>query len=205
MAEMDEMAKGAFQEAGNIGMGHLATSLSKMVNRDVKIDIPSVEMLSLNDIITKASEEGKNKSVVGIHLQLSGDVSGGTLILLPKFSALSFSDLLLKKSIGSTTKIEELEIRKLREMGVRLCSSYMRVVNEFLGINLKVGDPKMEVNMDGITDFIQQEIGQLADEFIVVKGECFIPSTNSRNEFNMLFEPEASDVIMAAVMKKMMG
>ncbi|KXS44230.1 MAG: inhibitor of MCP methylation CheC, partial [Methanolobus sp. T82-4] len=33
MAEMDEMAKGAFQEAGNIGMGHLATSLSKMVNR----------------------------------------------------------------------------------------------------------------------------------------------------------------------------
>ncbi|MDW7732982.1 MAG: chemotaxis protein CheC [Methanolobus sp.] len=204
MAEMDEMAKGAFQEAGNIGMGHLATSLSKMVNREVKIDIPSVEMLSLNDIITNASE-GKNKSVVGIHLQLSGDVSGGTLILLPKFSSLSFSDLLLKKSIGSTTKIEEVEIRKLREMGVRLCSSYMRVVNEFLGINLKVGDPKMEVNMEGVTDFIEQEIGQLADEFIVVKGECFIPSTNSRNEFNMLFEPEASDVIMAAVMKKMMG
>jgi len=135
MTEMDEMTKGAFQEAGNIGMGHLATSLSKMVNREVKIDIPVVEMLSLDEIISRASN-GKQKSVVGIHLNISGDVTGGTLILLPKFSALSFSDLLLKKSIGTTTKIEEMEIRKLREMGVRLCSSYMRVVNEFLGINL---------------------------------------------------------------------
>jgi chemotaxis protein CheC len=204
MTEMDEMTKGAFQEAGNIGMGHLATALSKMVNREVKIDIPVVEMLSLDEIISRASN-GKQKSVVGIHLSISGDVTGGTLILLPKFSALSFSDLLLKKSIGTTTKIEEMEIRKLREMGVRLCSSYMRVVNEFLGINLAIGDPRMEVNMEGVTDFIKKEIGQLADEFIVVKGECYIPSTNSRNEFNMLFEPEASDVIMAAIMKKMMG
>ncbi len=204
MTEMDEMTKGAFQEAGNIGMGHLATSLSKMVNREVKIDIPVVEMLSLDEIISRASN-GKQKSVVGIHLNISGDVTGGTLILLPKFSALSFSDLLLKKSIGTTTKIEEMEIRKLREMGVRLCSSYMRVVNDFLGINLAIGDPRMDVNMEGVTEFIKKEIGQLADEFIVVKGECYIPSTNSRNEFNMLFEPEASDVIMAAIMKKMMG
>ncbi len=204
MTEMDEMTRGAFQEAGNIGMGHLATSLSKMVNREVKIDIPVVEMLSLDEIISRASN-GKQKSVVGIHLSISGDVTGGTLILLPKFSALSFSDLLMKKSIGTTTKIEEMEIRKLREMGVRLCSSYMRVVNEFLGINLAIGDPKMDVNMEGVAGFIKKEIGQLADEFIVVKGECYIPSTNSRNEFNMLFEPEASDFIMAAIMKKMMG
>lgn len=201
---MDEMTKGAFQEAGNIGMGHLATSLSKMVNREVKIDIPTVEMLSLEDIITRASD-GKNKSVVGIHLKLSGDVSGGTLVLLPKFSALSFSDLLMKKPIGTTSKIEEIQTRKLREMGINLCSAYMRVVNDFLGISLNVGDPAIEVNMEGITEFIEMQIGELADDFIVVKGEAFIPSTNSKNEFNMLFEPESSDVIMAAIMKKMMG
>jgi chemotaxis protein CheC len=205
MTELDEMAKGAFQEAGNIGMGHLATSLSKMVNRDVKIDIPVVEMLSLEDIIAKSNEEGKNKSVVGIHLHITGDVTGGTLILLPKFSAFSFSDLLMKQSIGSTNKIEEKQMKKLREMGVNLCSAYMRVVNEFLGINLNIGDPSMEVNMDGVGDFIKQEIGHVADEFIVVKGECLIPSTNSKNEFNMMFEPGATDIIMAAIMKKMMG
>lgn len=200
MAEIDEMAKGAFQEAGNIGMGHLATSLSKMVNRDVKIDIPIVEMISLDEIIARSNQEGKNKSVVGIHLHITGDVTGGTLILFPKFSAFSFSDLLMKKSIGSTTKIEEPQIRKLREMGLNLCSSYMRVVNDFLGINLNIGDPSIEVNMEGVGNFIQREIGTLADQFIVVKGECMIPSTNSKHEFNMLFEPGATDIIMAAIM-----
>ncbi len=205
MAEIDEMAKGAFQEAGNIGMGHLATSLSKMVNREVKIDIPTVEMLTLEEIISKSDEEGKNRSVIGIHLNVSGDVNGGTLILLPKYSALSFSDLLTKKPIGTTMKIEEMQMRKLRDMGVNLCSSYMRVVNDFLGIDMRISDPNIEVNMEGVGDFIREEIGGVADQFIVVKGECFIPSTNSKNEFNMLFEPGSSDIIMAAVMKKMMG
>jgi chemotaxis protein CheC len=204
MPELDELTKGAFQEAGNIGMGHLATSLSKMVDREVKIDIPKVDIYPIQRIIDEASE-GTQKSVVGIHLEISGDVSGGTLILLPKYSALSFVDLLRKKPIGTTHTIQEEEIKKLREMGMRLCAAYMKVVNEFLGVNLQIGEPKICVNMDGVGKFIKDTVGSLADEFIVVKGVGYVPSTNSRNEFNMLFEPGASDVIVAAVMKKMMG
>lgn len=204
MPEIDEMTKGAFQEAGNIGMGHLATSLSKMVDREVKIDIPKVDIYPLQRIIAEASE-GAQKSVVGVHLKISGDVTGGTLILLPKYSALSFVDLLRKKPIGTTHTIQEEEIKKLREMGMRLCAAYMRVVNEFLGINLQIGEPEISVDMEGVGNFIRETVGSMADEFIVVKGVGYIPSTNSRNEFNMLFEPGASDVIVAAIMKKMMG
>lgn len=57
MTELDELTKGALQEAGNIGMGHLATSLSKIVNRDVKIDVPRVELLSMQDILGNESDE----------------------------------------------------------------------------------------------------------------------------------------------------
>lgn len=203
MAELDEITKGAFQEAGNIGMGHLATSLSKMVDREVKIDIPKVDMYSLERIMNEASDI-KQKSVVAIHLKITGDVSGGTLILLPKFSALSFVDLLRKKPIGTTNAIQEDEIRKLREMGLRLCAAYMKVVNEFLGVNLQIGEPEVYVDMEGVGKYIKQTIGSLADQFIVVKGVGYVPSTNSKNEFNMLFEPGASDIILAAVMKKMM-
>lgn len=204
MAELDEMTKGAFQEAGNIGMGHLATSLSKMVDREVKIDIPKVDFYPLDRIIDEASDI-KQKSVVAIHLKITGDVNGGTLILLPKYSALSFVDLLRKKPIGTTHAIQEDEIKKLREMGLRLCAAYMKVVNEFLGVNLQMGEPEVYVDMEGVGKYIKQTIGSMADEFIVVKGQGYVPSTNSRNEFNMLFEPGASDVILAAVMKKMMG
>jgi len=204
MPELDEMTKGAFQEAGNIGMGHLATSLSKMVDREVKIDIPKVDIYPLQRIIDEASE-GTQKSVVGVHLKINGDVTGGTLILLPKYSALSFVDLLRKKPIGTTHAIQEEEIKKLREMGMRLCAAYMRVVNEFLGINLQIGEPEICVDMEGVGKFIKATVGSMADEFIVVKGIGYVPSTNSRNEFNMLFEPGASDVIVAAIMKKMMG
>ncbi|MFA0821601.1 MAG: chemotaxis protein CheC [Methanomethylovorans sp.] len=204
MAELDEITKGAFQEAGNIGMGHLATSLSKMVDREVKIDIPKVDMYSLERIMNEASDI-KQKSVVAIHLKITGDVNGGTLILLPKYSALSFVDLLRKKPIGTTNAIQEDEIRKLREMGLRLCAAYMKVVNEFLGVNLQIGEPEVYVDMEGVAKYIKQTIGSLADQFIVVKGVGYVPSTNSKNEFNMLFEPGSSDIILAAVMKKMMG
>ena len=204
MNEIDELTKGALQEAGNVGMGHLATALSKMVNREVKINIPSVEMPDMEQIIEQATQ-GKQKSVVGMHMDLNGDVSGGALLLLPKYSALAFSDLLMKKPIGTTARIEDAHTMKLREMGVRLCSAYIKVVNEFLGVNLKPGEPDIVVNMEGIDDFIADRVGTMGNEFIMVKSECLIPSTNSKHEFNMLFEPTASEVIMAAVMKKMMG
>jgi len=204
MPELDEMTKGACQEAGNIGMGHLATALSKMVGREVKIDIPLVDMYSIDQIIEQASE-GSQKSVVGIAIHITGDISGRSLLLLPKFSALSFSDLLLKKSIGSTIKIEGRETMKLKEMGVLLCSAYMRAVNDFLAVDLQVSNPEIVVNMDGVGDFIKEQLGELADEYIVIKSTAIVPSTNSKNEFNLLFGPDASDIIMAAVMKKMMG
>ncbi|MFP4654449.1 MAG: chemotaxis protein CheC [Methanohalobium sp.] len=204
MDEIDEMTKSALQEAGNIGMGNLATALSKMVSREVKIDIPTVEIISLDQIV-KESSEGSQKSVVGIHLKITGDVTGGTVILLPKYSAFSFSDLLLKKPVGKTNKITNKETMRLKEMGLRMCSTYMNSVNEFLGTNLEVSKPDIVVNMDGVGSSVKEQIKNLADDFIVIRGECTVPTTNSRKQFNMLFEPEASDVIMAAVMKKMTG
>lgn len=204
MTEIDELTKGALQEAGNVGMGHLATALSKMVNREVKINIPSVEKPPLEQIVEQTTQ-GTQKSVVGMHMDITGDISGGLLLLLPKYSALSFSDLLMKKPIGTTTTIEDVHKMKLGEMGIRLCSAYIKVVNEFLGINLKPEKPDVVVNMNGINDFIAEQIGTIGDEVIMIKSECLIPSTNSKNEFNMLFESTASEVIMAAIMKKMMG
>ncbi|ADI73766.1 CheC, inhibitor of MCP methylation [Methanohalobium evestigatum Z-7303] len=204
MEEIDEMTKSALQEAGNIGMGNLATALSKMVSREVKINIPTVEMVSLDQVVKEASE-GSQKSVVGIHLKITGDVTGGTVILLPKYSAFSFSDLLLKKPVGKTNKITNKETMKLKEMGLRMCSTYMSSVNEFLGTNLEVSKPEIVVNMDGVGSSVKEQLQSLADDFIIIRGECTIPTTNSKKHFNMLFEPEASDVIMAAVMKKMTG
>jgi chemotaxis protein CheC len=204
MEEIDEMTKSALQEAGNIGMGNLATALSKMVSREVKINIPTVEMVSLDQVVKEASE-GSQKSVVGIHLKITGDVTGGTVILLPKYSAFSFSDLLLKKPVGKTNKITNKETMKLKEMGLRMCSTYMSSVNEFLGTNLEVSRPEIVVNMDGVGSSVKEQLQSLADDFIIIRGECTIPTTNSKKHFNMLFEPEASDVIMAAVMKKMTG
>ena len=205
MAEMDEMTKGALQEAGNIGMGHLATSLSKIVKREVKIDIPVVEIVSLNEILKESEGDSRNKIVAGIHVDIKGDVNGGMLLLFPKFSALSFSDILTKKSVGTTSILEEIHITKLENMGFQLCSSYMKAINEFIGLELKLQETLIKVDMDGITDFISDEMKGLADEFIVIRNECFVPSTNSRHKFNMLFEPDASDTILTAVMQKMMG
>jgi chemotaxis protein CheC len=78
-------------------------------------------------------------------------------------------------------------------MGLRLCAAYMKVVNEFLGVNLQIGEPEVYVDMEGVAKYIKQTIGSLADQFIVVKGVGYVPSTNSKNEFNMLFEPGSSE------------
>ena len=46
---LTDVQRDALQEVANIGASHAATALSQMVNRDIRIGIPSVEVISLDN------------------------------------------------------------------------------------------------------------------------------------------------------------
>src|SRR5574341_617795 len=89
---LTEFQADALREAGNIGIGHAATSLSKMVNKTIKISLPDLKFIPLINIpqLVKFQEPQ-----IGVILELKGDYKGFILFLLSKDSAKFLTNLVL--------------------------------------------------------------------------------------------------------------
>lgn len=68
---LNDSEKDALQELANIGAGHASTALSQMINKDVKMGIPKVEVISINDVSQHIESE---KVVVGVFLKISDEI-----------------------------------------------------------------------------------------------------------------------------------
>ena len=75
----------AIQEIGNIGTGSAATALSQLVGRQIDIDVPQLELVSLADA---ADEIGPPESeVMGVLTPIMRDFAAGLLLVFPVGSA----------------------------------------------------------------------------------------------------------------------
>ncbi|MBF1283958.1 MAG: chemotaxis protein CheC, partial [Oribacterium parvum] len=69
LQELDVM-----KEIGSIGTGHAATALSKLLQREVRITIPKVQILDFDGAVKRI---GKEEEIIGATLvQMSGDLDG---------------------------------------------------------------------------------------------------------------------------------
>ena len=71
----------AVREISNIGAGHAATALSKMVDAKVMISVPQISLTHVHGMTPLVP--GPEEPVVGIELRLVGDFTGWTLLVFP--------------------------------------------------------------------------------------------------------------------------
>lgn len=62
------------REIGNIGAGHAATALSKMLNKAVDMKVPSVNVISFEEISEMVG--GAENVVASVFLRIVGDAPG---------------------------------------------------------------------------------------------------------------------------------
>ena len=62
------------KEIGNIGAGHAATALSILLNKKIDMDVPSVRLVSFNEMMELAG--GPEHVVACVFLRIEGDAPG---------------------------------------------------------------------------------------------------------------------------------
>lgn len=87
------------KEIGSIGTSHAATSLSKMLQKEVRITIPRVSVLNYQ---TALDQTGDPEEIVAATLvKMDGDVDGLMLFLFN----LRFANRILEKFMGKTLMV----------------------------------------------------------------------------------------------------
>lgn len=140
MKALDPIQQSALSEVGNIGAGHVASTLADLVGHRVSITVPKVWVASPANL-----PEGMNHGVpmVATHFKVLGEPSGGILFALTKENASKLLGLILEKQTPSNGNWTELEFANLKEAGLILCASYLEALNQLMYLRLIPSIPKI--------------------------------------------------------------
>ena len=105
----------ALREVANIGAGHAATALSQMVGQPIMISVPRVNVAPLEEVPNQiASGE---EPVAAVLMRMMGDLTGLTLLVFPKESALQLAGLMTRRPTTELGMIEQSAIKEAGKIG----------------------------------------------------------------------------------------
>ena len=135
----------ALREVANIGAGHAATALSTMTGQTIMISVPQLNIARLEDVPPQIS--GPEEPVAAVMMHMLGDLTGRTLLVFPKPTAIRLSELMLRRPAGSSKDLGELEQSAIREAGNILSGAYMNALSDFMGMMLLPSPPSLAIDM----------------------------------------------------------
>ena len=193
------------KEIGNIGAAHAATALSELLQSKIDMRVPKVEMVSFNDMMELVG--GAESVVVGIFLQIEGDIEGSMFFILPIDKANLFIRNLIKDDQFSfqDEPISELGLSAMQELGNILSGSYLSALSDFTGLKIYPTVPGLSVDMFGaIISIGLIEISQVSDQVIVINTSIFEEEQQQQNHevrghFFLLPDPTSFTTIFTAL------
>ncbi|WP_210363840.1 chemotaxis protein CheC [Bacillus sp. REN3] len=157
------------KEIGNIGAGHAATALSTMLDKKIEMKVPSVRVVSFDEVMELAG--GAESVVAGVFLRIEGDAPGSMFFILPLNQAERFIGKLIGQQAFSfrDSDVNELAFSALQELGNILSGSYLSSLSDFTKLNLHPSVPALSIDMAGAVISIGLlELSQVGDYAIVI-------------------------------------
>lgn len=188
------------REIGTIGAGNAATSLSKMLNRRIDMNVPEVKIAEFKDL--EDIMEGAETPVVGIYLEFKGDISGTVLLVLDVISAKRITALLLGNDYGSifNQDFSEIEVSALEELGNILTAAYLGAISSFTGLTTKPSVPYFACDMLGaILSVPMIQFGQTSDKAMFIETDLINGTDRFRSHFIVIPDMESFNVILKAL------
>jgi chemotaxis protein CheC len=183
----------ALREVANIGAGHAATALSQMTGETIMISVPTINVARLEEVppqITLPEEP-----VAAVLMHMLGDLTGRTLLVFPKPTAVRLSELMLRRPPGSSTDLGTLEQSAIKEAGNILSGAYMNALSDFMGLMLLPSPPSLAVDMsEAVLTTAYLQFGTDRDYVFCVESEFFMIDSGERLRGFFLLLPDVASL-----------
>lgn len=188
----------AIGEVFNIAMGQAANALSSLVNSEVKLSIPSLDLLPLH-AVAELFSQSNDTSICAVHEKFGGPFSGNALLIFPEVNSLELVQAILGN--GDDIAIEslsELEEEALVEIGNIILNACLAGIANLFGTTITteipvchkgtIDDILTSANANEVADYLF-----LRMQFeIEIKSMCgyvaFIMDINSMGTFKKLLK-----------------
>ena len=184
-----EFQMDVLKEIGNIGAGHAATALSKMLDKQVDMNVPNAKLVPFDQITDSLG--GEEQVVVAVYFRVLGDAPGNLFFVLTHDSAKK----LLKGVIGLEVTADgysDLELSALSEVGNILAGSYLSSLSDFIKINMQPTVPALAIDMAGaIMSYGMIEYGQMGEQALFIDTMFMDGSEEVEGHFFLIPDPDS--------------
>jgi chemotaxis protein CheC len=182
----------ALREVANIGAGHAATALSQMIGETIMISVPTISVSRLEDVPPQVDEPDQPVAAVLMHMM--GDLTGRTLLVFPRRTAMRLAGLLLRRSLP-TDDFSEMQQSAIKEAGNILSSAYMNALSDFMGMLLLPSPPSLAIDMStAVLTSAYLQFSSDRDFVFCVESEFLMSDSPERLKGFFLLLPDAASL-----------
>ena len=196
--EFNEIQIDVLKEIGNIGAGNAATALATMMALPIDMTVPKVNMLHYNYLAALLG--GPENLIVGILIDVMGDLEGIIMFLLEKEFTHTVINNLLGSAVEDFSQLSEMDLSVIQEIGNILSASYINSIASLTGLNINISVPAIAVDMAGaILSVPAIKYGEIGDEVLLIEG-AFIGNTEAKEEVStkliLILEEKSLNTLM---------
>lgn len=201
LEKLEDSQFDVLKEIGNIGAGNATTALATMLNIKVDMSVPNVALLPFDNISSFIGSE--EQTVVGILLEIQGDIDGMMMFLFDMKSAHHLLNSLMMRDVhqdeNGMADFSEMEMSALNEIGNIVSGSYLSALSGLTGMKMVSSVPALSIDMLGALLSVPAiEFGKYGDKLLMIQSE-FGEDDFVTGYFLLIPELESYDKILTSL------
>jgi len=189
-------------EIGNMGAGHATTTLSKVLDEPIKIEVPRVHM-SPPHLVPRIYEK-HDTIVAAVFMKLRGPAECDLMLIFEEEESKKIAELMID-AVEDGEVTSEMEMSAIEEMGAIVLCSFLNAMADFTLTKLVSTPPQLIVDsFDAIIDGLLIEQA-LCSEIAVIFDARFKRCNSSTEGFIITFPSDELQRMLAKKGKKWLG
>lgn len=185
--KLNPIRKDMLKEVANIGAGNAATSFSKMIDKEIAMSVPEIELIEMQDLPLITGDE--EDYIACVMINFKGEIQGKILIVLEIEAVEKILRYMFFLDSEDELPSEDMQHSALNELSNILSGSYLKAINDFSGLELNQEIPLSAFDMAGaILSSSLIDLSENEDEILLLETEFSL--ANDKLELFYLFVPE---------------
>ena len=190
LQELDVM-----KEISSIGTSHAATALSKLLQREIRISIPEINILGYEETVDRLGYI--EELVTATLVRMSNEIDGLMLFVFKMDLANAVLGKLIGMEYQSFEELDELAYSALEEVGNIIICSYVNAFTQLVGVQIDLSVPSSTVNMlGGVLTVPMAEYGYVTDTLMYINAEFIVDGEKLSDGLLMLPDIESLNRIL---------
>lgn len=180
--DKDELTSSALKEILNLGGANAATSLSRLIKKPVRMDVPTLELMEYIQVYQSILADDQEVKVV--ILKLIGD-EGAFLYVISPDNAIELAEMMYPDSTEITPYLID---SAMEELGNILVNSFLNAIMRVVNVNLITSVPLLRQDYFGsILSSVYLEEGIYDSTIFIMHNEFW--SENEKIDGKLFFIP----------------